>query len=732
MNKTLKIALSEFKSIFYSPIAWLALGVFVAQTAFSFLNVVEICKMNISTGIAYSRLTSEVFSGNGGLFGTVRDNLYLYMPLLTMGLMSREISSGSIKLLFSSPVTSRQIIFGKYLAIMLYGLLLILVLLVYCIMGHFMIKSMDTGLILPGLLAIYLLICAYAAIGLFLSSLTSHLVVAAVGTLAVFAGLKFIGVGGQNAYTVTTGLLVSTDMICFLLLIAAFIFFSIFKLDAERTFKSTAYVAGKYLLLLLVVAALGYLSSLPQFTFYKDMTATQALTLTKSSQDVIKQLKGPLKVTTYVNLLNANAGLGLSGNRSRDRAQLLDYERLIPGFEHQYVYYYDYSSLSSAKKIIDKPEDDLKAGAEKLAEVLDVDIDQFMPPSEIRKRIDLREEDNRLIRELSYNGKKTFLRFYSDMQIYPYEEQITAAIKRLVTEAPKVAFVVGDNERSIDKLGDRHYNALQLKDFRSSLVNNGFEVMNVNLHEGEIPDGLSALVLADPTVELGKAVEDKISSYLRDGGNMFIAGEPGRQALINPILKPLGVQLKEGHLINPGQDNVPELLFTGLDPKSVGLDSTLAADGDQQKKMVFPNAAALTLTPQMPYDITPIVSSPSTGGVLEKAVYTKGVFPVVLGLRKTIGGKEQRIIVSGDADFISTAGLQREEVRNFALMTWIFKWFSYGEFPIAADRPMAPDNQILTSKVGISMLKLLLVWILPGLIWLSGGIFLLRRTMDLR
>ena len=46
------------------------------------------------------------------------------MPLLTMGLMSREFSSRSIKLLYSSPVTSSQIVMGKFLAMMAYGLVL--------------------------------------------------------------------------------------------------------------------------------------------------------------------------------------------------------------------------------------------------------------------------------------------------------------------------------------------------------------------------------------------------------------------------------------------------------------------------------------------------------------------------------------------------------------------------------------------------------------------------------
>ena len=117
----------------------------------------------------------------------------LYMPLLTMGLMSRELSSGSIKLLYSSPVTSWQIILGKYLAMVIYGLVLIGILCVMVIFNLFTIENMDCGLVFTGLLGIYLLICAYAAIGLFMSCLTSYQVVAAIGTLALLAALNFVG-----------------------------------------------------------------------------------------------------------------------------------------------------------------------------------------------------------------------------------------------------------------------------------------------------------------------------------------------------------------------------------------------------------------------------------------------------------------------------------------------------------------------------------------------------------
>ena len=110
-----------------------------------------------------------------------------------MGLMSRELSSGSIKLLYSSPVTNTQIILGKYLSMMIYNLVLMCILAVYLVFAAITIKSADVPLILSGMLGLYLLVCAYAAIGLFMSSITSYQVVAAMGTLAVLAVLNFVG-----------------------------------------------------------------------------------------------------------------------------------------------------------------------------------------------------------------------------------------------------------------------------------------------------------------------------------------------------------------------------------------------------------------------------------------------------------------------------------------------------------------------------------------------------------
>ena len=187
-----KIAKAELQSLFFSPIAWLILILYTFQTGMDFAGLVDGVMKGREMGYGVTNGTSRFFGGWDGVLTVVQGYLYLYIPLLTMNLMSRELGSGSIKLLYSSPVTNVQIILGKYLSMLIYALVLVGILVLYVIIGAIIIKNFDYPQVLTGLLGIYFLICAYAAIGLLMSSLTSYQVVAAVGTLAVLSLLTYV------------------------------------------------------------------------------------------------------------------------------------------------------------------------------------------------------------------------------------------------------------------------------------------------------------------------------------------------------------------------------------------------------------------------------------------------------------------------------------------------------------------------------------------------------------
>jgi ABC-2 type transport system permease protein len=108
---------------------------------------------------------------------------------------------------------------------------------------------------------------------------------------------------------------------------------------------------------------------------------------------------------------------------------------------------------------------------------------------------------------------------------------------------------------------------------------------------------------------------------------------------------------------------------------------------------------------------------------------TKGSLPTALSLTRTINGKEQRIVVAGDADFMSNAELNRFNMRtaNFVFNTALFSWLSYGEFPIDASRPEPRDKRVTVTTDGVDRLKIFYIWVLPALLVAFAAILLIRR-----
>lgn len=327
MKTIYKIARTELQTLFYSPVAWLILVIFTFQASMAFTDMLGSYVRSQSLGYRLWSVTEGTFGGMRGLFTQMQQYLYLYIPLLTMSLMSRELSSGSIKLLYSSPVTNVQIILGKYLSMMIYGLVLAGILFIYMIFAACAVENADFPAMLSGLLGLYLLLCAYAAIGLFMSSVTSYQVVAAMGTLAMLAVLNYVkgmwqdiefvrditywlAIGGR-ADEFIRGLICSEDVLYFLIVIVLFLMLSIIRLQGRRQRTSWAVTWGKYAGVVMAAMLMGYITSRPHFMSFYDATHTKMRTLTPNSQDIVARMDGKLTITTFVNILEENYWAGL-------------------------------------------------------------------------------------------------------------------------------------------------------------------------------------------------------------------------------------------------------------------------------------------------------------------------------------------------------------------------------------------------------------------------------------
>ena len=762
MKKIYKIAKMELQTLFYSPIAWLILVIFAFQAVTNFMGNIESYVQTQELGYPIQSITSSLFANPwGGLFTAVQGYLYLYIPLLTMGLMSRELSSGSIKLLYSSPVTNWQIILGKYLSMMIYGLVLTGILMVYMIFALFAVKSADFPAMLSGLLGLYLLLCAYAAIGLFMSSVTSYQVVAAMGTLAILAVLNYVkgmwqdiefvrditywlAIGGR-ADEFIRGLICSEDVLYFVIVIVLFLMLSIIRLQGRRQKTSWMMTWGKYAGVVVVAMLMGFLTSRPKLMAFYDATRTKMRTLTPNSQDIVARMDGGLTITTFVNILEENYWAGLPRSVNDDLRRFRMYTRFKPEIKMKYIYYYDKAENPSLDKSYPNLSD--RGRMLKRAEIWDLDSNMFMRPEEVKKIVDLKPEGNRFVRLLERdNGEKTFLRIFDDLQRFPFETEISASFKRLVMELPLVGFVKGHGERDCIREGDRDYNRFaQDKPFRHSLINQGFDFTEVTLDK-PIPEKVDIIVIADMRYAMTEQEKANLGAYIARGGNLVVAGEPRRQEVMNPIVEQFGVKFLSGRLVKVSENFDPDFIIARPTKEAQDIAYIFETLYRREYVVTMPGSTALEYTEDKGFKVTPLFVSDTIGSWNEvettdflddtvrlnpAAGEVERSYPTVLALSRQMGDKEQRIVILGDADCLSNGeiSISRKDVpaANYYLISGSFFWLSEEEVPIDVRRPTPPDNAVNLGMDGMYYWKIVLMGLWPAILAFFAIFIWVRR-----
>lgn len=775
MKVIFSIAKNEFRYLFYSPVAWFVLLVFLIQCAIfyttpvlSSANYQDIMLENTKDFKGFQdSLTLGLFL-KSEFFPGIIQNLYLFIPILTMGLISRETNNNTNALLFSSPVNMRKIVLGKYLGIMMYNLLFVLIILLFMTAGYFSIKQVDYGALLSAILGFYLLVCAYSAIGLFMSSLSSYQIVSALGTFTAIFVLAQIGglwqrfdfvrdltyfLSLQNrTIKMLAGLVVTKDLIYFILVTAMFVLFTIIRLTNSRQSKPWYARAAKYMAVILVVLAIGYISSRPALTGYLDTTATQRNTIHPGTQKILSEFgDSTLEVTLYTNLFGEGLNRGLPELRNADYLASLwePYLRFKPDIRFRYELYYDNDPSTDDSAVYKSmPGMDLQTIAKERASMIDADLSMFRSPEHIRQHIQLGPEGNRVVMQLKYKGRTAWLRTFDDPVFWPDETNMTSALRRLLDPSmPLIAYSTGNLERSALKAGEREYFFHSAaRQARGALVNIGFDIDTVNLNQQEIPTGVSALVLADPKTALSAAAMSKLRNYIGKGGNLLVSGEPGKQSLLNPLLSELGVQLMNGQLVQPSFHETPDKVRSYMTPAAAELSEALGwmkeLKATDSPDVSTPGATALSLIDSSTFQTQTLTTTHTNGAWLKAGSLvidsilppfnaaegdTKLIsFPTILKLTRTINGKEQRVIVAGDADYASNLRLSTNPINGAFLMPG-YSWLVNNRFPVHTPKKKAEDILLTINAKTADLQRTVFVWILPALLLLAGTLLLIRR-----
>lgn len=193
MRSVFAIANRELYAYFVSPIAYVLLaGFFVLSGYFFFYILSEVSQMALVMMVMSQQsgqlppamdMTNMVLND---YFSIVSMIFLFFIPMMTMGLIAEEKRRGTIELLFTSPLRNRHIVLGKFLAAVIFFTIMLLPTMIYSVVLY--MYSEPKPLVEPILLAYlgaYLLGGAILAIGMFISSLTEHQLVAAVLTYVV-------------------------------------------------------------------------------------------------------------------------------------------------------------------------------------------------------------------------------------------------------------------------------------------------------------------------------------------------------------------------------------------------------------------------------------------------------------------------------------------------------------------------------------------------------------------
>jgi ABC-2 type transport system permease protein len=215
VRNVLAIAGREVRTYFTSPLAYVVIGVFLLLSGYIFwaslVRFSELCLRFASNPYFSSQLNVNDMVVRP-LFGTMGIIFLLLLPVVTMRLLAEERKAGTAELLFTCPVTSGQVVLGKYLGAACLLVVMIGVTLTYPILISNSGAAPDMKPTLVGYLGVLLMGLALLAIGLFFSALTDNQIVAAVSAFGAFLMLWVIDWMASSATVTLAAILNSVTL----------------------------------------------------------------------------------------------------------------------------------------------------------------------------------------------------------------------------------------------------------------------------------------------------------------------------------------------------------------------------------------------------------------------------------------------------------------------------------------------------------------------------------------
>ncbi len=231
----IRIFKKELKAYLLNPLGYIFLTIFFTITALLF----------VAANVKESTTLFEAVIVN------LRTALMIFIPAIVMKLLVEERRNKTEQLLFTSPITIRDIVIGKFLAATAMLVITLIITMIYPIMLSFVTKIYIPSLV-TSYLGFLLLGMALIAVCLFLSSFTESPIISFLegvgGIFFLWIGERVVG-GVKNKYVAqfidsfcvmgklfnfTKGYLDITVVFYYITIIVMFVFLTIRQIEKRR------------------------------------------------------------------------------------------------------------------------------------------------------------------------------------------------------------------------------------------------------------------------------------------------------------------------------------------------------------------------------------------------------------------------------------------------------------------------------------------------------------------
>jgi ABC-type uncharacterized transport system involved in gliding motility auxiliary subunit len=240
------------------------------------------------------------------------------------------------------------------------------------------------------------------------------------------------------------------------------------------------------------------------------------------------------------------------------------------------------------------------------------------------------------------------------------------------------------------------------------------------------------LVIAGPKVKYLAGERKQIEQYLARGGNLLWLTDPGTLQGLEPVAESLGVELERGVVLDPASQaitgkgaNFIVVARYGSHPTVQGFD--LAT--------LFPDTAGLSVqapkdwTSQVILDTTPtswIETGPLDRNVRFDAGQDKrGPVSIAVSLARKQESREQRVVVTGDGDFVSNGFIGEGGNLDFAMN--LVNWLASDDAFINVPTRMVTDQSLNLSQNSQLVIALGFLVVLPIGLFAAGIALWWRR-----